>query len=118
MSKTKGARRVEDLPAMLAVEEAASFLRIGRNSSCGPVHSRRLPSLRIGRRFLVPRLAVEKFPAEIGAGSEREGDRPRSPTSRNKGPARRLCDGRPTEGRNCRLSSEMAVASCAVRLTS
>lgn len=48
-----------DLPAILTVEEAAKFLRIGRSAAYEAVRRGDLPSVRIGRSLRVPRHALE-----------------------------------------------------------
>lgn len=45
-------------PLVLTVEEAAKLLRIGRGAAYQAVRAGELPSLRIGRRILVPRHAL------------------------------------------------------------
>ena len=46
------------------VEEAAKLLRIGRNQAYEAVASGQLPSIRIGKRILVPRVALEQMLAQ------------------------------------------------------
>ncbi len=45
----------------LTIEEAAAVLGIGRNSAYQAVASGQLPVIRIGRRLLVPRAALERL---------------------------------------------------------
>ena len=45
----------------LTVEEAAALLGIGRTSAYQAVASGQLPVIRIGRRLLVPRAALERL---------------------------------------------------------
>jgi excisionase family DNA binding protein len=45
----------EALPPTLTVEETAVLLRIGRGSAYEAVRRGQIPSLRIGRRLVVPR---------------------------------------------------------------
>lgn len=45
----------------VSVPEAAKLLGIARNSAYNAVHEGRIPSLRIGKRIVVPRAALEKF---------------------------------------------------------
>lgn len=45
----------------LTVPETARVLGIGRNSAYEAVRTGEIPSLKIGRRVLVPRLAVERL---------------------------------------------------------
>jgi len=49
------------------VEEAAALLGIGRNSAYQAIARGELPALRLGRRLLVPRAALERHLAEGGA---------------------------------------------------
>ena len=46
---------------LLGVREAALLLGIGRDSAYALVREGRLPSVRIGRRILVPRAALEQW---------------------------------------------------------
>jgi excisionase family DNA binding protein len=57
----------------LTVEEAAIVLRIGRNSAYEAIRRGELPSIRVGRRLLVPRLALERL---LGAEAESSGADP------------------------------------------
>jgi len=50
--------KLEDAPDVLTVEEAARYLRIGRRLAYEMVKAGELPSLRLGRRVLVPREAL------------------------------------------------------------
>jgi excisionase family DNA binding protein len=58
--------RVADLPDVLTVNETAQLLRIGRNSAYEAIRRGELPSVRIGRRLLVPRVALERLLANAG----------------------------------------------------
>ena len=53
---TTGARESESF--LLTVEEAASLLRIGRNTCYELVRQGRVPSIRLGRLIRVPRHAL------------------------------------------------------------
>jgi excisionase family DNA binding protein len=46
-------------PAVLTVEEAAKLLRISRQSAYQGARAGELPTVKIGRRLLVPRHALE-----------------------------------------------------------
>jgi excisionase family DNA binding protein len=46
---------------VITVEEAAEILRISRNGAYEAVKRKEIPSIRIGRRVLVPRIALEKM---------------------------------------------------------
>ena len=48
----------------LSVEEAAKVLGIGRNLCYERVKTGEIPVIKIGRRFLVPRMALEKLLAD------------------------------------------------------
>jgi len=50
--------RVEELPLLLTVDEAANVLRIGRNGAYAAVADGSLPSIRIGRTIRIPRDAL------------------------------------------------------------
>lgn len=50
----------DDLPAILTVDQAAAVLRISRGLAFAAVRSGEIPSLRIGRRILVPRDALQR----------------------------------------------------------
>jgi excisionase family DNA binding protein len=56
-------------PDTLTIEETAKRLRIGLNSAYAGVKSGDIPSIRIGRRLLVPRAALE---ALLAAGQQIE----------------------------------------------
>ena len=55
--------------AALTVEEAAMLLGISRASAYAAVQRGEIPTLKIGRRLIVPRAAFEKM---LDAASERE----------------------------------------------
>jgi len=47
--------------ATLTIEEAAKMLGIGRNTAYLAAGRGEIPVIRVGRRFLVPRAAFERF---------------------------------------------------------
>lgn len=47
-------------PTVLTVHEVAKILRIGRISAYQAIERGEVPSIRIGRRILVPRMALEQ----------------------------------------------------------
>jgi excisionase family DNA binding protein len=53
-------------PTTYTVEEAAKLLRIGRNQAYEAAKSRELPTVRFGKRILVPRAALEQMLAKAG----------------------------------------------------
>jgi excisionase family DNA binding protein len=55
------------------VEEAAQLLGIGRNSAYEAVRRGELPVIRIGRRYVVPRLALERMLANAMQGHADQG---------------------------------------------
>ena len=57
---------------VLTIEEAGRYLRLSRGSAYEAARRGDIPTLRIGRRLLVPRVALEKLLAS--AGSERGDD--------------------------------------------
>jgi excisionase family DNA binding protein len=61
------ARRIADERQTLTVEEAARVLGIARGSAYEAAKVGHLPTIRIGRRLLVPRAALERLLAGGGA---------------------------------------------------
>lgn len=59
--KQKRTRAQQTKPAVLTVPEVARALRIGRNSAYEAIARGEIPSIRVGRRVLVPRAALESF---------------------------------------------------------
>lgn len=55
------------LPMTYTVDETASLLRIGRNHAYEAVRSGEIPSVKIGKRILVPRIALERMLANVQA---------------------------------------------------
>ena len=55
--------------ATMTVDEAAKCLGIGRNSAYEAVQRGEIPVIRIGKRLLVPVVALERMLAEAGQGS-------------------------------------------------
>lgn len=52
----------------LSVEEARLQLGLGRNLIYEAIRSKQIPSIRIGRRILIPRAALEKMLARANDG--------------------------------------------------
>lgn len=48
-------------PRTITVEQAAAELGIGRNQAYEAVHAGQIPSIRIGRRILIPKEAFERL---------------------------------------------------------
>jgi excisionase family DNA binding protein len=67
--------KVEELPLLLTVDEAAEVLRIGRNGAYAAVANGCLPSVRIGRTIRIPRDALAVL---IGADARVEGEQQRA----------------------------------------
>jgi excisionase family DNA binding protein len=53
--------RFADLPDVLTVTEAAKALRLGRNAAYEAVAQQLIPSLRIGRRILIPKAGLVRL---------------------------------------------------------
>ena len=58
-----------DRPLTYTIREVSSLLRIGRNSTYDAARAGWLPTIRIGRRILVPRIALEQMLAKAGVAS-------------------------------------------------
>jgi len=59
---TASGQRDSDMqPLLLSVGQAARLLGVGSTLCWEMVHSGRLPSVRLGRRVLIPRAAVERL---------------------------------------------------------
>ena len=52
------------------IEEAAELLKIGRSGAYEAARRRDIPVLRIGRRWVVPRVALDKMLADAGKDAE------------------------------------------------
>lgn len=59
--RTMNARRLSDLPDILTADEAAEVLRLGRSSVYEAIRLGLLPGLRIGRRILIPKAALQSM---------------------------------------------------------
>jgi excisionase family DNA binding protein len=57
---------MESEKLVLTVEEAAEILGISRPTAYQGIQSGEIPHIRIGRRILVPRAALEKLLANAG----------------------------------------------------
>lgn len=62
--------RIADLPDLATVDEVREVLPIGRDAVYAAVRSGELPSIRIGRRVLVPRAGLERLIEEAVADVE------------------------------------------------
>jgi len=56
--------------ATLDVDEAAELLGLSRDATYAAVAAKQIPSLRIGRRIVIPRAALERM---LDAGGSRAG---------------------------------------------
>ena len=56
-------------PATVKVEEAARILGIGRQTAYELARQGKLPVLRLGKRLVVPKVALERMLAEAGEGT-------------------------------------------------
>lgn len=52
--------RLQSLPDVLTISQTARFLGIGRNTAYEAARRGELPCLRIGKRILVPKQALEQ----------------------------------------------------------
>ena len=59
---------LDELPDVLTVATCARFLGIGRNAAYEAVRRAELPAIRIGRRLLVPKLALKQLLEAAGSG--------------------------------------------------
>ena len=57
--------REEELPLILTVDDVCAVLRIGRNSTYELLRSGRLESIRVGKRYRVPRHMMLRFLEEV-----------------------------------------------------
>jgi|HubBroStandDraft_6_1064221.scaffolds.fasta_scaffold705183_2 excisionase family DNA binding protein len=53
--------RYEDLPDVLTPAEVQGFLRIGRNAIYAALQDRKIRSVRVGQKYLIPKSAVREF---------------------------------------------------------
>lgn len=60
MQGTQGTEKAADGRATLTVEEAGRRLGISRNHAYDAVKTGEIPAIRIGRRWLVPKVALER----------------------------------------------------------
>ena len=49
-----------DLPEILTVKEAAAYLRLSKSSAYEAIRLKRIPSVKIGRRILIPKSAMKE----------------------------------------------------------
>lgn len=54
-------RQAQELPDVLTIREAAELLRLGTNSVYEAARRGELPSIRIGRRLLVPKSGLMRL---------------------------------------------------------
>ena len=69
-SNTNDAVGLGDLPDVLTVAEAARFLRLGRNATYEAIQRGEIPSIKIGRRVLVPKCGLRALLAAASSGLE------------------------------------------------
>lgn len=53
--------RFDELPDILTVDEAAEYLRLGRSAVYEAVRTKAIPSVRVGKRILIPRSGLRPF---------------------------------------------------------
>jgi excisionase family DNA binding protein len=54
-------RRLEHLPDVLTIPECAKVLRLGRNTTYDLARMGKLPTIRLGRRLLVPKIGLVRL---------------------------------------------------------
>ena len=75
-----------ELRAVLTVEEAAGFLRIGRSAAYAAVRSGEIPCVKIGKSLRVPRHALERMLGPLNSdGAAANGAVEASATARDGG---------------------------------
>ena len=52
---------------VMTVDECAEYLRISRPQAYLGVHQGEIPSIRVGRRILIPKAALDRLMASAGA---------------------------------------------------
>jgi excisionase family DNA binding protein len=52
---------LDTMPATITIDEAAAVLGVSRNSAYSAVARGEIPAIRIGRRLLVPKAALERL---------------------------------------------------------
>jgi excisionase family DNA binding protein len=52
---------LDELPDVLTADEVADVLRLGRNTVYDALRTGTIPSVRIGRRLLVPKAALRRL---------------------------------------------------------
>jgi excisionase family DNA binding protein len=67
VGQARSAACLIDCPDVLTVEEAARVLRLGRNAAYQAVRRGEIPSLRLGRKLLIPKRAIEHMLTTAGA---------------------------------------------------
>ena len=53
--------KVKEQPDVLTVEEARKRLRLGRSAMYDALARNEVPNIRIGRKYFVPRIALERM---------------------------------------------------------
>ena len=58
--------REDGQPLVYSVDEARKLLGISRGLVYQAIHAGQIPSIRVGRRVLIPRAALQRFLDEVG----------------------------------------------------
>ena len=61
---------MEETKVVLTVEEAGKLLRLSRPAAYAGVNNGSIPSIRVGRRILVPVAPLQRLLAEAGNGKD------------------------------------------------
>lgn len=63
-------RTTDEYRLTVTVEEAGRLLGLSRGLACEAVRRHEIPSVKVGKRLLIPRAALEKFLAETSKPKE------------------------------------------------
>jgi excisionase family DNA binding protein len=74
-----GASETRETPLLVSVPEAARLLGVGTTFGWAMVRSGELPSVKLGRRVLVPRAALERLASAHEHGSDDHNHEPDDP---------------------------------------
>jgi excisionase family DNA binding protein len=60
-TKTKNALQMKEGAVFASVDELAEYIGIGRQAAYVGLRGGTIPSIRVGKRFVLPRIAIEKW---------------------------------------------------------
>ncbi len=76
--------RLADLPEVLSVDQVAEYLGLARNSAYAAVSRGEIRSVKIGRRVLVPRKALEELISPSAQGEAFPSASPAAPLAKQE----------------------------------